>query len=952
MTHRSQLNTALFCAASIAAISTAAVAQPAATQNVESVTVTGSRVISDITNSPTPLTVVSAEQLQVTTPTDIPDALNKLPEFYGSNSQRSSTNANSNSAGNILNLRNFGANRTLILFDGHRVAPSNFNGTVDTDVLPQMLLQRVDVVTGGASAVYGSDAVTGVVNFILDKDFSGIKYSANAGLSNYGDAASYQAGIAAGTDILGGRGHIEGSLRFYHQDKVHMTARPYGSGGQAWSRVGKGTAASPYVNVEYGRLPAQAQAGGIVNCKCSANNTTFIANGVLGPFDPGTPTGTPGLNSGGDGGGYFNTSSFQASLRTAEAFGRISYDVTDNITAYVNFTGSESGNLADWSPATINPGTGRGSIFYTNNAYLSAASQAALQQGNPGNTFTMSTFFDYVGGIPALASGSDFQSGSVDRNLSTTAGIGGTLLGSYTWDLYYTHGESRQEGYVPHNANVQKFLAGEDAVLNPAGQVVCNVSLTQYAYLYPGCVPINPFGPTSLTEAQFDYFTDRTSYVATNIMDDIGGSIVGELPGLPAGPIKAALSAEARWQSLDVQSAFNPANVVNCTGLRLCVPVAALYDQPTTAPVSASNNVYEFAGEFNVPLLKDLPLVQRFDLDLAGRYTNYSTSGEVETWKVGLDYHVDDSVRFRGTASVDIRAPNLYDLYMPLTIKTSGFVDLLTGGNFSLTNKTQGNPNLAPEVAHTYTAGVVLTPDFISGLTASVDYYRINMSNAITSLSGSSTDLQQICINSGGASLYCSLVSRPFPYTNTTLANFPTYFLTESINSANVRTEGLDIEVDYGFDMADLSADLPGSVNLRNLTSYQPHITTINYPGAPPSLTSMPKVRNTAFIGYNIGSWGINLQDTWLSGFARRTLATQIFAQPNLSSFNTLDVTIDKQIIADSNALDVYFSVQNVANVQPPLNPSTASAPGLTYPASPSENAMGRYFILGIRGNL
>jgi outer membrane receptor protein involved in Fe transport len=946
----SGLTVALLCAASSVALSSPAFAQAA--QGVEAVTVTGSRVISDIANSPTPLTVVSADQIAATTPTNIPDGLNKLPVFFGSNSQRSSGGPANNAAGNILNLRNFGVSRTLVLLDGHRVAPSNFNGTVDTDVLPQMLVSRVDVVTGGASAVYGSDAVTGVVNFVLDNHFNGFKYTGNAGISNYGDAAEFQGGVAAGTDLFGGRGHIEGSLRYYHQDKVFMGARPYGSGGQAWSRAGAGTAASPYVNVQYGRLPLQARQGGIVNCACSANNTTFVSNGVLGPFNPGQTTPTSGLNNGGDGGGYFTTSSFQSSLRTAEGFGRFSYDIDDDTTAYVNVIASESGNLADWSASTINPGTGRGSIFYTDNAYLSSAAKAALQAGNAGNTFTMSTFFDNVGGGSALATGNDFQSGSVDRNLSVTTGASGKLFRNYTWDVYYTHGESRQEEYVPHNANVEKFLAGEDAVLNPAGQVVCHVSLTPQASLYPGCVPINPFGPNSLTQEQFNYFTDRTSYIATNIMDDVGASVVGEIPLLPAGPVKVALSGEARWNQLGVQSNFNPANLVDCTGLRLCVPVAALYDQQTTAPLSVSNNVYEFAGELNVPLLKGLPLIQSLDMNLAGRFTNYSTSGSVETWKVGLDYHVDDNVRFRGTASVDIRAPNLYDLYQPLTIRTAGFADKLTPGNFSITNKSQGNAALVPEVAHTYTAGVVLTPDFIPGLTASVDYYRINMSKAITSLSGSSADLQDICIASGGTSLYCSLVERPFPYTNTTIANFPTAFLTQSVNSAKVRTEGVDIEVNYDFDLADVIDKAPGSFSLRNLTSFQPHITTITYPGAPQNLTSMPKVRDTAFLTYHLDSWGFSVQDTWLSGFSRKTLPTQVFAQPDLAAFNTIDVSIDKQIFSDSNALDVYFSVQNITNDQPPLNPTTSSAPGLTYPVNNAENAMGRYFIIGVRGNL
>jgi len=146
---------------------------------------------------------------------------------------------------------------------------------------------------------------------------------------------------------------------------------------------------------------------------------------------------------------------------------------------------------------------------------------------------------------------------------------------------------------------------------------------------------------------------------------------------------------------------------------------------------------------------------------------------------------------------------------------------------------------------------------------------------------------------------------------------------------------------------------VPGSVALRSLTSYQPYITTGNYPGAPLALTPMPKVRSSSFVSYKFGEWGIDLQDTRLSGFSQKTLATLVFVQPHLRSFNTLDVTVNKELITDSNVLDLYFSVQNIFNAQPPIDPPINSgAPGEVYPALTSESAMGRYFILGIRGAL
>src|SRR6516162_4271314 len=237
----------LACGVAFAALPNAAMAQSAAT-GVESVTVTGSRVIFEAPSSPTPLTAISADDLKATTPTNIPDGLNKLPVFQGSGIDGRPGDGSHNFSSNTLNLRNFGAQRTLVLLDGHRVTPSNDDGSVDIDTLPQMLISRVEIVTGGASAVYGSDAVTGVVNFVLDKKFEGLKADVNTGISTYADAMSYNLGVAAGTSLFGGRGHFEASAEWRHRDPVNQSARPYGptlladSNGEA----GTGTGINPF----------------------------------------------------------------------------------------------------------------------------------------------------------------------------------------------------------------------------------------------------------------------------------------------------------------------------------------------------------------------------------------------------------------------------------------------------------------------------------------------------------------------------------------------------------------------------------------------------------------------------------------------------------------------------------------------------------------------------------
>ena len=261
----------------------------------ESIIVTGSRVISDAGNSPTPVTIVSTKQLRNTTPSNLADGLNKLPIFQGSQSIGRPGDGSQNYASNVLNLRNFGTQRTLVLLDGHRAPPSNSDGTVDIDTLPQMLVSRIDIVTGGASAVYGSDAVTGVVNFVLDKKFTGLKADINAGISTYGDAMSTNLGVAAGTGLFGGRGHFEAALEYRHRDPVNQSARPYGPASNFGALAGTGTAANPFNIILNGRRPNSSFGGVIQGCipACPlATGTQFAANGVLVPFYPGIPGAT------------------------------------------------------------------------------------------------------------------------------------------------------------------------------------------------------------------------------------------------------------------------------------------------------------------------------------------------------------------------------------------------------------------------------------------------------------------------------------------------------------------------------------------------------------------------------------------------------------------------------------------------------------------------------------
>jgi outer membrane receptor protein involved in Fe transport len=958
----------------------------------EAIIVTGSRVISDAASSPTPLTVISSKQLRDTTPSNLADGLNKLPIFQGSQTIGRPGDGQGNFSSNVLNLRNFGVQRTLVLLDGHRAAPSNADGTVDIDTLPQMLVSRIDIVTGGASAVYGSDAVTGVVNFVLDKKFTDLKTDINAGISGYGDAMNYNIGAAGGADLFGGRGHVLAALEYRRRDPVNQSARPYGPAARYGALAGTGTAANPFNTIANGRRPNSSFGGVVQQCvpACPlAAGTQFAANGVLSPFNPGiagatdasgnVTAGTSNLNSGGDG-AYNPYGTLFNGFHQGTLFARFSYDLADNVTFYLQGQGSEAYSFGWYFPQKIQPGAGQADLFYKNNPFLSPGVQTQLGNNGtnplqnpianpaiqPSNTFQLGEFLVGNGQTEMNATG------SVNRVLSLQTGLDGTLAnGRFGWNLYFTHAANRLAVNVVNNQNLQRMYAAQDAVQLPNGTVACYAA-TQGATSarYADCVPINPFGPTAPSQSALNYIFQTTAFHETNSLDDMGASIAGKVADGWAGPITAALSAEARFNGYDIASTVPSSTMVDCTGLRLCNAYLPLYSQAVLQTVHASNNVWEMALETEVPVAKDLPLVQAFEFNLAGRYTDYSVSGSVQTWKIGFNWNMVDSLRLRGTTSIDIRAPTLDDLFRPATLLQNVFTDLHVPDPAksqvptpqyyagTTTFSSQGNPKLVPEVARTYTLGAVWTPAFVSGLTVSLDYYRIHLDNAIGQIAPSPT-IQTICETSGGASIYCANYQRPIAFSDHSLANFATKLYTFNLNTASTTTEGWDFEANYGWQMAQLVEDWRGSWRLRVLATYQPVINkSVLFTGAPFTRTPNSSTRVSTFLNYTLDTWSLGLQDVWVSGFSQVagpvTSTINNWVNPHVNSWNQVDVNITRDFTMDGADLSAYFVVQNLFNAQPAYVPNGTI--GQWYPVYTTgysiQSPMGRYFTIGLRASL
>jgi outer membrane receptor protein involved in Fe transport len=945
-----KLSIILMCGASAAAFSVPAFAQtaPAAAPDDQASTaadsapapeivVTGSRTIKNGNASPSPVTVVATDDLARTQPgSTLADTLNTLPAFAGSRGASSNPTtigsaAGGNGSANQLNLRNLGATRTLVLMDGKRVPPTLFNGVVDVDIIPQALVDRVDIVTGGVSAVYGSDAISGVVNYVINHKLQGFRAEASYGLTEYGDAPKADVSVAFGTK-LGDRGHVEFSYEYRNEGGIdNRTDR-------SWLNqvgvTGAGTAANPYklqTNLRQSGFPF----GGLITTGALAGKV-FKADGVLSPFVPGTATGTAAIQIGGDG-GYWD-SSLLGSLNSNQLFGRFDYELSDHIRFYVqgsaNFkTNSNFAETAQLSGVNIS----------RTNAFLSPAIQALIPTTQP--TFKLSSFLANVPRAQAIAESSQYI---------FTGGFEGKI-GGWSWNIDYTHGIAKLNTDLLNDINRQKLGYALDAV-SSGGNIVCNVTLSNPG-LANGCVPFNAFGPTAASAAAIDYITDTVNYKATTTQDDVTAGIGGSPFSTWAGPVNVAVSAEWRKTSFSSTSSSTPANVIDCTGIRFtnCTAGGALNDfQFGQAPGGVSNSVWEIAGEFDAPLLKDSVIARSLSLNAAARYTHYKTSGNYWTWKVGLDWKLTDGLRLRGTASRDIRAPTLYDLFAPTSSVPVRPTDLLTGLSPTVPSINPSNPNLKAEISNALTGGIVWNPT--KRLSFAVDGYSIKISNAITQIDGSTTAFQNACYASGGTSPYCALQVRPNGFADTSAANAIQAWLVTNVNISKIETWGVDFEANYGGTLFDRP------MSLRALVAWQPHIyyrqpavTTIDQGGVafgPTGLGATPSVRVTTYFRFQpIENMTIDIMERWRSSMKLSGDPSQVFVSNHIGSFATTTVNLAWDARSSLGQMQFFFNVQNLFNATPPVGAyaGNGTRAGLRDGFALGDDPRGRSYTAGVR---
>lgn len=903
--------------------------------STEAIIVTGTRITTGGFDQPTPVTVVNTDELIKRAPGQLADALNQLPAFQNSINvnQQQFAQANRQRTGNYLNLRSLGTQRVLVLQDGLRLPVTGTNGGVDVTLIPQLLTQRIEVVTGGASAAYGSDAVSGVVNYILDKRFKGIKAQAQYGTATGGHSDSYRLGAAVGTSFLDNRLHVIASLERSHTEPVLRTDLK--GVGDLWVPVGAGTAADPIRYVDNVRFGGANTAGVTINGPAGFRGMQFGQNGELLPYDPGAPAGNPGFQIGGDGGIIGQECCTITPGHTAnQAFGRLEYEFTDNLSGFVS-VGYNWSEAHDYPLFILSPLT----TLFRENAYLAPSALAALGSEASFN----------IGKLINDQKGYDIRQYSNSLNIVT--GINGRLFESLDWSIGYVHGETtfRTTQAMPDNP---KYYAALDAVRDSSGNIVCRVTLTNPG-LYPGCVPLNLLGEGTASAAALEYITGVSRYKIVNQMDSIQANLSGRLFEGWAGPVSFALGGEYREASLKQTSNSDPAVQYDLTGLRGVPATARTQFGLSISPAEGSYNIKEVFAELNVPVLRGSP-IGSLDLNGAVRYTDYSTSGGVTTWKLGGVFDPIDGLRIRTTVSRDIRAPTLYELFSGQTVNVITFSDRLTNQSVQSRNISGGNPNLTPEIANTLTVGMVIKPAFIPGLNFSADFFRIKISDAIGT-PFSAFQIVDLCYASNFTSPLCDQIERPLGPSNPDPSNAPTRVFTNVQNLSRLSLSGIDFELSYGRPLGNgrINAQIRATRQLTFEQTAAPGQPTIKYVGTADFNDvqyplPLPKWRATMNLGYDSDSFGINVQERIIGGYDRSHQLVYADDKVSAVAYTDLSLTYKLQTRAIGQA-ELFATVNNLFDRDAPLLPVTRT-PGSTVPTIRNTyDVIGRYVTIGVR---
>ncbi|TGV16942.1 TonB-dependent receptor [Pseudoalteromonas sp. MEBiC 03607] len=793
------------------AISSQSIAAEEEVKSIDRIEVTGSRILREGAIAPAPVTVISGEDLVNTGAVNIGEALNKLPALGNTYSLANSGRFIGTAGLNILDLRNMGTDRTLVLVNGKRhVSSSAGSQSVDTNTIPSTWVERVEIITGGASAVYGADAVTGVVNFILKKNIEGLSVSVTKGASELSDYKNEKATFSYGTNFDNDRGNVAFAVEYSGQNTLNALDHPWTDGSFFSLR-------NPDQNEENKDDPNFPDRIYTPNAGYYAINNAGVfasSNGYVNSFNPDGSLRDIYIGDRVDGLACadcdsFNLAQFNEIQPEFERYNvnfKVNYDVAEDMNAYfeAKYVNSEGESIGQPAFFFFNPNNS----IKIDNPYLDSSVKDLMEQ-------------EGVSSIMVNRMMTDLGRRIENNTRETTrfvAGLRGTVFTDWELDASVVHGQTDLERINGANMIMANYYNALDAIDDGEGNIVCRSEEARAE----GCVPVNIMGFGAPSQEAINYIntvsTGTSEITQTVVTASLANSAIYELP---AGYVGFAAGVEYRKEESETKE---PDNAVGTF-------FNALGED------KGDFDVNEIYFEASIPLLADLPLVQDLVLDTAVRYADYSTIGDATSWKVGLDWTVNDQLRVRATQSEALRAPNIGEIFgapsqtfynvddpcladnlddlQNSEVRRANCAALGVPAGFesdydsqTLEGLVSGNRDVKGEESTSTTIGLVYQPSFLENSVITIDYWKIELEDAISTIA--SQEILDRCVDAEGGinNQYCNLITRDSTSHEITLIQ------NSVLNVSGQEASGVDFELGYDFDA------LEGNFSTRLIGTY------------------------------------------------------------------------------------------------------------------------------------
>ncbi len=907
--------------------------------NLEAVTVTGTRISNPNVISPTPISVLTAADIKATGAINIGDIMTTMPQLATTFTMGNSNRYIGTVGVAQQDLRNLGTSRTLVLVNGRRFVGSSAGDTaVDVNLIPADWVERVEIITGGASAVYGADAVTGVVNFILKKNYQGANLHAQYGTSEHGGLDKKMVSLTGGMNFADNRGNVAVSVEHSDQDSMDFPDR---FGHKAYAAILTPNGPTDSALFANGGSYTIYNGGTFSVGKATEISKRYVFNpdgsvrqqNFNGPYD------NTGRCSDCDRSDVNQVQQVQPKYSRTTISSVASFNITPDQHLYAEGTYSHIDVQKRGQPAF-----GSGGSAYTitrDNAFIDP-SLAAVMDANKLKSIDVARF-DIDAGRRGENTGRDTTRGVI--------GARGLITGDWEYDTSLVYGVMDETRHNLNNRINDRFYASIDAIPNPAtGKPICrstlypnSVNANTGEVLNPialggGCIPTSIFGAGQIDPAAAQWFNTTTT-TKSRLTQFVGGGTVtnNNLFQMPFDAGAASLAAGVEFRRETSRQITDPLDVAGLTFLNAIPPSSGAYD------------VKEGYIETAMPLLSGRPFAQNLTFDAAARFSDYNTIGHTKAWRWGLDWSIDNNVRLRGTMSSAVRAPNIGELFGgqlenffsvtdPCSVKqlknapsqavraaNCQALGIPTGWTSSNSASIRGlsgsNPDLKPEQGRTWTAGMVLAPQFLPGFGITLDYWNIRLTNAISAPSGTETANHCVDSTTGINNPYCGNAQRD-PVTHELV-----YISSLEQNISSLSTSGVDIGAYYSHEVG--SGKLLLGLDVTKVIAFTEHpfqddpSNTVQRNGTATAAGAFPKWKSSLRATYLLNNWTFNWNMRYFSSMLRvtnesyesnPTQTTPIRAGAGFFNDVRTAYTFNK------SGWQAYLGITNVFDRNPPVN--------------------------------